>query len=576
MTLLTNKIFVIAEMANSHEGDIKVAKKIVEAAAKAGADAIKFQKFTPNELAEPDHEYYSLYRRLQMSLKEWKELINFAKLQKLKVFVDVFGLESAKQVSKLNIDGYKIHSADISNPQILKFLSNVNKPVLLSAAGCLPNEIDTALSIIKKTPKEIVLMHGFQGYPTQLEDLNLSRIQSLKAKFGLPVGLMDHVAGDSQMAVLIPSLGVSLGATIIEKHITLDRSKKGLDYYSALNPNEFKKMVSLLRMTKKSLGKSTFELVDNELKYRLVHKKNSIAKIPIKKGTKLHEGLFDFKRTKKKQYSVFFYEYKGRMAAKNIAKGAVLTHDMLDKKTPKVAAVIACRVGSERLFAKPLQRVGEFTILELYIKQIQKSKIITEIVLAISEKPGNEVFVNFALEHNLKYVRGDDVDVLKRLVNGAKYVNADIVFRNTPDCPYIYWEGIDPLLKKHIAGKYDFSIMNDVPLGAGFEIINSKALETSHTRGSKKHRSELASLYIYENKRNYKIQNTKPPKELQRPDLRLTVDHPEDLIVARMIYNSIGKNGEPIPMKQIINFLDEHPEITKINSHIVPGKAKLW
>lgn len=576
MTLFTNKTFVIAEMANSHEGDIKVAKKIAEAAAKAGADAIKFQKFTPDELAEPDHEYYSLYQRLQMSLKEWKGLIDFAKSKKLKVFVDVFGLESAKQISKLNIDGYKIHSADISNPQILKFLSNVNKPVLLSVAGCLPNEIDTALNIIKKTPKEIVLMHGFQGYPTQLEDLNLSRITSLKAKFGLPVGLMDHVAGGSQVSLLIPSLGVSLGAAIIEKHITLDRSKKGLDYYSALNPGEFKKMISLLRTTEKSLGNSTFELVDNELKYRLVHKKNSIAKIPIKKGTKLHEGLFDFKRTKKKQHSVFFYDYNGRMAAKNIAKGTVLTNDMLDKKIPKVAAVIACRVGSERLFAKPLQRVGGFTILELYIKQIQKSKIITEIVLAISEKPGNEVFVNFALEHNLKFIIGDDMDVLKRLVDGAKYVNADVVFRNTPDCPYIYWEGIDPLLKKHITGKYDFSIMNDVPLGAGYEIINTKALETSHLHGSKKHRSELASLYIYDNKRNFKIQDTKPPRELQRPDLRLTVDNPEDLKVARMIYDSIGKNDEPIPMKKIVNFLDDHPEITRINSHIVPGKAKLW
>ena len=576
MRLFTNKTFVIAEMANSHEGDIQTAKKIVEAASKAKADAIKFQKFTADELAEPNHEYYNLYKRLEMSFKEWKELINFTKSQKLKVFVDIFGLESAKQISKLNIDGYKIHSADISNPQILEFLSSVNKPVLLSVAGCFPNEIDNALTIIKKTPKEIVLMHGFQGYPTQIGDLNLSRIQSLKTKFGLPVGVMDHVAGNSQMALLIPLFGTSLGAVVIEKHLTLDRSKKGLDYYSALNPEEFKKMVSLLRITEKCLGKSTLGLVANELKYRLIHKKNSIAKTSIKKGTKLHDDLLNFKRTKKKQNSVFFYDYNGRIAAKNIAKGAVLTSDMLDKKTPKVAAVIACRVGSERLFAKPLQRVGEFLILELYIKQVQKSKIINEIVLAISEKPGNEIFVNFALEHNLKYIMGDDVDVLKRLIDGAKYVNADIIFRNTPDCPYIYWEGIDPLLKKHISGRCDFSIMKEVPLGSGYEIINTKALEASHLHGSKKHRSELASLYIYDNKRKFRIHESRPTKELQRSDLRLTVDNPEDLQVARLIYESIGKNGEPIPMKKIISFLNAYPEVVKINSHIMAGKAKLW
>lgn len=576
MRLFSNKPFVIAEMANSHEGDVKTAKKIVEAAANAGADAVKFQKFTPDELAEPNHEYYSLYQKLQMSIKEWKELIDFAKSLKLKVFVDIFGLQSAKQISKLNIDGYKIHSTDVSNPEILEFLSNTNKTVLFSVAGCFPYEIDSALHIIKKTPKKIVLMHGFQGYPTQHKDLNLLRISSLKSKFGLPVGLMDHIDGDSDMALLIPLLGLSIGAVIIEKHITLDRSKKGLDYYSSLNPDEFKKMMYLLKTTKKSIGKSIFDLSENELKYRLIHKKNSIAKTSIRKGTKLNETLFDFKRTKKKQHSVYFYDYNGRKASKNIPKNSVLTHVMLDKKNSKVAAVIACRVGSERLFAKPMQRIGKYTILELYIKQIQKSRIINEIVLAISEKPGNEIFVNFAAEHNLKYVIGDDIDVLKRLVDGAKYVNADIIFRNTPDCPYIYWEGIDVLLKKHIEGKYDFSIMNNVPLGAGYEIINTNALETSHIHGSKKHRSELVSLYIYENKQKFKIQELKPPKELQRIDLRLTVDNPEDLQLARLIYNSIGKNGIPIPMKKIVSFLDAHEEIKKINSHIIPGKARLW
>jgi len=165
---------------------------------------------------------------------------------------------------------------------------------------------------------------------------------------------------------------------------------------------------------------------------------------------------------------------------------------------------------------------------------------------------------------------------LKRLIDGARYVNADIIFRNTPDCPYIYWEGIDPILKKHISGRYDFSIMKEVPLGTGYEIINTKALETSHLHGSKRHRSELASLYIYDNKRDFKIQASKPPKQLRRPDLRLTVDNPEDLQVARLIYDSIGKKGKPIQMRKIVNFLDIHPEVTRINSHIVPGKAKLW
>ena len=118
-----SRTFVIAEMANSHEGDLLSAKNITECAALAGADAIKFQKFTADELAEPDHENYQLYKKLEMTTKDWTELIKFAKSKNLKVFVDVFGVHSAKVISKLGIDGYKIHSADLSNPYLLKFLA---------------------------------------------------------------------------------------------------------------------------------------------------------------------------------------------------------------------------------------------------------------------------------------------------------------------------------------------------------------------------------------------------------------------------------------------------------------------
>ncbi|MGI0068773.1 MAG: N-acetylneuraminate synthase family protein, partial [Nitrosopumilaceae archaeon] len=198
------------------------AKKITEHASEAGADAIKFQKFTAKELAEPNHEYYALYKKLEMSNKEWKELVTYAKSKNLKVFVDVFGVKSAKEISQLDIDGYKIHSSDLSNPFLLEFLANEKKSILLSTAGCLLNEIDEALRILLKNKKEIVLMHGFQGYPTHVEDLNLLRIPELRKKYGLSVGLMDHVAGDSRAALMIPLLGISLGSTVIEKHITID------------------------------------------------------------------------------------------------------------------------------------------------------------------------------------------------------------------------------------------------------------------------------------------------------------------------------------------------------------------
>lgn len=573
----SGKVLIIAEMANSHKGDLARAKKITESAAAAGADAIKYQKFTADELAEPSHQNYQLYKKLEMSIADWKELVNFARTKGLKVLFDVFGVKSASEVSKLGIDGYKIHSSDVTNPHILKFLGLGRKTIFLSAAGCLPNEIDEAIKILsKKRNREIILMHGFQGYPTKVQDLNLHRIATLKKRYELKVGIMDHTSGDSKLARIVPLIGIGFGADVIEKHITLNRSQKGLDYYSALNPDEFTEMVYLIRQTERSLGSYNLELSSNELKYRIVHKKNPVAIKFIKKGSKLTEAMFEFKRTRTKVASIPFYEFAGRVTIKDIAKGEVITKSALSRKEKKVAAVIACRIDSSRLLAKPLQLVGGYKIIELLLKQLQNSSLISEIVLAISQNPGNEIFVDFARKHNIKYILGDDTDVLQRLIDGAKYVNADVVFRITSENPFIYWEGIDKLIKKHIDGNFDFSYSMNVPLGSGYEVINLVALEESHNRGSKRHRSELCSLYINENKAKFKIYRFESEKFLQRSDLRLTVDNPEDLQVARLIHNSLGKNDKPISLKRIIKFLDDNPNIAKINSNIPMKRSRIW
>jgi N,N'-diacetyllegionaminate synthase len=577
--LSKNQTFVIAEMANSHEGDFSMAKKIIEKVSNSMADGIKFQRFTADELALPNHENYQLYKSLEMSNDNWKKLVNYAKYKKLKVFFDVFGLKTAKSVSKLNIDGIKIHSADLSNPILLKFLSTFKKTILLSTAGSYPYEIHESLEYLQKIPKEIILMHGFQGYPTSVNEMNLSHIPELKKKFNLPVGIMDHLSGNSEFALIVPLLAISQGATVIEKHITLDRSKKGLDYYSSLNPDEFKLFVSLIRKSELSFGNSDFSLSANEKKYRLAHKKNTIAKSLIKKDSKITGNLFDFKRTKTKKDSVHFFEYKNEFTLKDIKKQEILTHDMITHHKKKIAAVIACRVESARLFAKPFHLIDKekYSILDLLVEQIKQSKLITDIVLAISENPGNDFFIKYAQDNNLKFVVGNDKDVLSRLILGAKYVNADIIFRVTSENPYIYWEGIDKVLKKHIDFNFDFSeAISDFPLGSGFEVINFDALEKSHRLGTDKHRSELCTLYIHENQKNFKIYRFIPKKLLQRPDIRLTVDNPEDLIVVRKIYENLGNGKNPITLKKIINFLDKHNEITQINSHMLSGVSKIW
>jgi len=239
-----------------------------------------------------------------------------------------------------------------------------------------------------------------------------------------------------------------------------------------------------------------------------------------------------------------------------------------NKKSPRIAAVIPCRIYSTRLLAKPLQRVGNFTILELLINQLKKSKKINEIVLAIAQSSGKDLFIEFAKKYKIKFVVGDEIDVLNRLIKGAKKVGADILFRTTSENPFIYWEGIDDLIQNHIKENADLSFYGNLPLGSSYEIINLKSLQLSHKNGTKKHRSEYSSLYIYENPKIFCINRVEPKKSLQRPDFRLTVDTPQDLWVVRIIHDYFNNAGKPIKLEKIIQFLESHTDVSKINSNM--------
>jgi len=240
---------------------------------------------------------------------------------------------------------------------------------------------------------------------------------------------------------------------------------------------------------------------------------------------------------------------------------------------PHIAAVIACRVNSTRLFGKPLQLIGKYAILHLLINQIKKSTLIDEIVLAISNEPGNEIFVKFAKERKLKFIIGNEDNVLKRLVTGARNVNADIVFRKTSEDPYIYWEIIDDIITQHVENEFDVSFLDDVPLGCGYEVINRKVLEQL-LKSDSKTKSKFWPLEIRRNKK-FKIHRYLPKRKFRKTKLRLTVDTPQDLLVARLVHKSLGNKDKPISLKRIINFLDKNPQITKINSKIPLGTSKV-
>jgi N,N'-diacetyllegionaminate synthase len=499
-------------------------------------------------------------------------IIKKVKEKGIQAFADVFSIERAKFALKSGVDGFKIHSSDIGNNRLLEYVASLDKPILLSCSGCTMNEIDNAIITIKKNNKnsQIVLIHGFQGYPTKLSDINLNRISSLKERYDdTLVGYSDHVDGDSPIAIQLPLVALGLGANIIEKHITIDRSLKEPDYQSSLNPHEFSEMVRLLREAFPALGNSSFEMPEDELTYRKTVKKRPVARHGITEGSVIQEEDVALKRTPDFASEIPLERALGGISKKSIAEDEPLTSENIEPRRTKIIAAIACRIGSTRLFAKPLQLIDkQNSILELQLMQLAQPKLIDEIVLAISDDPENEVFVQFAKQHDLKYIRGDEVNVLHRLILAAEHVGAETVVRVTSECPFVYWQIIDDAIKQHHDQKSDLTYPSNLPLGTHFEIISVEALRKANALGEKKHKSELVVSYIKEHPREFKIQVLGVKEKLRRPEIRLTVDYPEDLILVRRILSVLKDDGLP-HMERIIDAIDQDPEIGDLHHKAV-------
>jgi spore coat polysaccharide biosynthesis protein SpsF len=246
----------------------------------------------------------------------------------------------------------------------------------------------------------------------------------------------------------------------------------------------------------------------------------------------------------------------------------------------KVDAVIACRVQGSRLYGKPLQNlnVGGPTVIESLISYIKAVDSIDDIVFAVSEESENDGFVRIAEVNSLPYVKGDQDDVLGRMIKAAKSNGTDVVFRTTSENPFMLYEFADELIHEFIEGDYDWGSYIDSPDGTSFELIKLEALEYSHKNGQDKHRSELVSSYIFENQDMFKLLKKKLPENLRRPEIRLTVDYAEDLVFCQSVWRELKQGKNLITIEEIINFWDSHPEIRKPLESIGVdwGHGRLW
>ncbi len=298
--IIKNRPFIIGEVASAHEGNYLHAIKIGKAAYKAGADSVKFQIFKCDALMSSKNPQYQKFKKLEIKQNDWIKV--FKKFNKKNFLIaETFDIESL--IFAINLKVFKmikIPSTCLVNKNMLQALKSYNKTIILASGGASFAEINFAIKHLKKKRKDIVIMAGFQNFPTKIEDTKLSQIRLLKKTFKTIIGYADHTDSNiSFFPYTIPLMAFTSGADIIEKHITLDRKKKGTDYQSSLNPNEFKKFTNLLKKSFYTFSKEKWELTKAEENYRKFNKIFAVAKKNLKKGIKINQKDILFKRTNK-------------------------------------------------------------------------------------------------------------------------------------------------------------------------------------------------------------------------------------------------------------------------------------
>lgn len=298
-------IEIIAELAQGFEGKPEQALLLLKAAAAGGATAAKYQLVYADELATPDYKYYELFKSLEMPEKVWNELSVYAKKLGVKLQLDIFGTQSLKLAERLNVQAVKLHGTDIANFGLLNEVaqSSIGK-VLLGAGGAHFKELQQAIDILGR--KEIVILLGFQGYPTPNDSNQISRVSFLKKHFSenypnVTIGFADHATPDSTLRYALATMAVGAGAKVIEKHLTLGRAMMLEDHESALNPDEFLEFSNTLKECALALGTTTmtedFGMSESENGYRKMIRRHVVSAVRLNVGDELLPSQLTLKRT---------------------------------------------------------------------------------------------------------------------------------------------------------------------------------------------------------------------------------------------------------------------------------------
>ncbi|MCI9174001.1 MAG: N-acetylneuraminate synthase [Lachnospiraceae bacterium] len=331
---MEKKVFIIAEAGDNHNGDYNLALQLVDKAVEAGADCVKFQTFvTENVISKfaqkaeyqkentgSEESQFDMVKKLELSFEQFRSIQQYCKEKGIMFLSTPFDLESIDFLEEIGIPFWKIPSGEITNLPYLEKIAGTGKDIILSTGMCTMDEIESALSVLRKNGAgQVTLLHCNTEYPTPIEDVNLHAMRRMKEVFRVPVGYSDHTAG-----IEIPIAAAALGASVIEKHFTLDKNMEGPDHKASLEPEELKQMVASIRNIEKAMGSGEKKPSPSEKKNISIARKSIVAKRDIKKGEKLTADNLSVKRPGDGISPMRWYEIVGTAAVKDFKEDELI------------------------------------------------------------------------------------------------------------------------------------------------------------------------------------------------------------------------------------------------------------
>jgi N-acetylneuraminate synthase len=335
-------VFIIAEAGVNHNGDIGLAKQLIDVAKQAGCDAVKFQTFRAEKIVTKiaqkavyqvkntgrNESQYEMLKKLELSYKEYEVLAQYSKEKNIQFLSTPFDEESADVLEVLGMKIFKIPSGEITNQPLLKHIAQKGKPMIVSTGMCTLDEIQEAVEWIYETGNQnVTLLHCTTNYPASVEEVNLYAMETMQQTFKRPVGYSDHTLG-----IEVPIAATALGATVIEKHFTLSREMEGPDHAASLEPKELEAMVKGIRNIENALGNGKKEPTLTEQMNRQVARKSIVAKQEILPGEKIQKSHLEMKRPGTGISPKYLDKVIGKVAGVYIPANTLLSWEQIAEK----------------------------------------------------------------------------------------------------------------------------------------------------------------------------------------------------------------------------------------------------